>query len=64
MTKPSIAIYREKKPAYYVGADISITLKAKSNLPDWEVDHLEHLIYTILDGTNYEDISASTEFIP
>lgn len=59
MKKPSIAFYQEQKPAHFVGADISITLKRKANIEKWKIDAVENMLLTILQNCNYEEIETS-----
>ena len=59
MEKPSIAFYQEQKPAHYVGADISITLKHKANIKKWEIDAVENMFLTILQNCNYDEVQTS-----
>lgn len=63
MEKPSIAIYREQKPSHYVGADCSITLRHKSNIEKWQIDAIESMITTVLEGSNYDELDNSEGFI-
>ncbi len=50
-TKPTIKIYQERIPEHYVGADISIILKAKCE--KWKVSLVESSITTILEGNDH-----------
>ncbi len=62
MTNPSISFSQERKPAHYVGADVSITLCSRNTLPKWQIDLIESMFTTLLTGSNYEEIENSEGF--
>ena len=53
MRKPTTKIYRETKPAHYVGADCSITLKYRSDIEEWEIAEIERMIADVLKLNDY-----------
>ena len=59
MKKPSITFYQEQKPAHYVGEDVSITLKHKANIEKWEIDAIENMFLTVLEGCDYDEVHKS-----
>ena len=63
MTKLTIALFQETKPAHYAGADCSIILKYKSNFAKWEIDGIENMIITILENNDYSEIESSPGLI-
>jgi hypothetical protein len=54
MEKPTIRFYIERKPAHYVGDDISITLKCKNHLSIEEINLVKDLLQSGLINCDYE----------
>lgn len=59
MEKPSIAFYQEQIPAHYVGADVGVTLKCKSNVEKWRIDAIENMFLSVLQQNDYTEIENS-----
>lgn len=62
MKKPTIAFYREQKPAHYVGADCSITINHKSDIEKWQIDAIESMFTSVLGGCDYDELENSEGF--